>query len=125
MRTDQNGPNSDNDSRYKIINCPNEHYGVTLTTVNFAAGVDSGSAVILGNASSGSITVTLPLAADQPGDVFFIKKIDANQAVVNVTASGDDTIDGAATQVLGTRYQVIQVVSDGETTWHIVGGYSP
>ena len=73
--------------------------------------------LILSDASSGPLTVTLPPAADSAGSSFFIKKTDASTNVVNV--SSPDTIDGLVTQTITLQYDVLNPVSDG-TAWFLV-----
>lgn len=105
-----------------ILNRPDLYYGVVIVTAAFAAGVDSGRCVILCN--NGAITVTLPLAADEPGKAYYIKKIDAAGGAITILPSGADTIDGATSgaggQTLADQYDVMLVVSDGGTAWHIL-----
>lgn len=74
--------------------------------------------VILGDASGGAFTVTLPTAVGIPGKRYTIKRTSSSN---NVTVDGDgsETIDGATTKALATQYAAIVVVSDG-TGWHIV-----
>ena len=74
--------------------------------------------IILANATSGAITITLPPADPYKGVAFTIKKTDATN---NVTIDGDgsETINGAATYVLTTQHEVVTVVSDG-SGWHII-----
>lgn len=103
------------DDRYPLMNHPYLHYGVVTASANFAAGVDSAAAVILVN---GAFTVTLPLAANFPGKSFFIKQIAA--AAATIARSGADLIDGAASQPLADQYDVMHVVSDGVSAWHIL-----
>jgi hypothetical protein len=108
------------DDRYPILNHPYLHYGVVATAVNFSAGVDSGDAVIL--ATTVPLTVTLPLAAENVGQAFYIKK--ATAAAGNLTiarAAAAETIDGAmADAIISTAQAAILIVSDG-TGWWIIG----
>lgn len=102
------------DDRYNLLNHPYLHYGVVTTNLPFAAGVDSGAAVIL---ASGGITVTLPPAADNRGQAFWIKNVGAVGAITIDTLGGIDFIDGALTQTLADQYDVMCVVSDGTAWW--------
>jgi hypothetical protein len=97
--------------------------GVTIsgtTTVNaFATGVQpvnaseacSGAAVVLANASSEAINMTLP--AVFTGQFITIKKTDSSANTVTITPPSGSTIDGAANKVLTLQYQSITVVCDG------------
>ncbi len=73
--------------------------------------------LILSDASSGPLTVTLPAAADSEGASFFIKKIDSSTNVVDVTSP--DTIDGLVTQTITLQYDALNPVSNG-TAWFLV-----
>jgi hypothetical protein len=102
--------------------------GVTIagnTTVNaLATGVQSasasaacnGAAVVIADATSGSIVMTLP--APLAGQTITIKKICPSANTVTITPISG-TIDGAASKVLTVQYQSITVVCDG-TNYFIV-----
>lgn len=47
------------------------------------------------DATSGSLTMTLPTAASSTGKVFYIKKIDSSANSVIIDGAGAETIDGA------------------------------
>lgn len=81
--------------------------------------LDSGDDVILANASSAALVMTLPSAsgANQEGKVYDIKKTDSTSN--NVTVSGVQNIDGALTAVLSLQYEAITVISNG-TQWWII-----
>jgi hypothetical protein len=67
---------------------------------------------ILGDATGGIITLTLPTPAAAAGLVFNFKKIDvsANTVIIN---AGSYTIDGANTFNLSSQYDAITLVSNG------------
>ncbi len=89
----------------------------TTNTITASATIPSNPTVILANATSGAITVTLPRAANMRNGTFFIKKIDTSANAVTVAGGGTDTIDGAATNVLAAAYKAIFICSDGATWW--------
>ncbi len=72
--------------------------------------------VIIADASSGILTVTLPAASETTGKSITVKKID-NANNVNVASS--DNIDGQPSLALVSQYDVIEVVSDG-STYHVM-----
>jgi len=74
--------------------------------------------VILGDATSGSIIITLPLASAQKGRVYHVKKIDDSVNTVTIKGSGSETIDGDNTKVLSSQYLAFSVITD-ETQWWI------
>lgn len=73
--------------------------------------------LILANATSASITVTLPVAADSDGTVIVVKKTDSSSNTVVVDGNGSETIDGATTQTLTSQYDSISVACDGAVWW--------
>jgi len=75
---------------------------------------------ILGNATGGAITITLPKAATVNGKVYVIKKVDASGNAVTIDGDGAETIDGSATQALSSQYDKAVIQSDG-SNWHIIG----
>lgn len=80
---------------------------------------------ILGNASGGAFTFTLPTAVGASGKIYLLKRTDqtlANQITVNTTSS--QTIDGITSTTLATQYESIRVRSDG-ANWQIDQRYIP
>lgn len=78
---------------------------------------------IIADTTANAITVTLPLAAEEPGRVYEVKLIRPGANNLTIAASGSDTLDGAATIVLNTTLQSRILRSDGNVRWHVVGGY--
>ena len=73
---------------------------------------------ILGDTTSGPLTVTLPSAGGgSKGHVYNVKKIDATANAVTIAADGAETIDGATTYVINTQYTSRTVISDGIQWW--------
>lgn len=76
--------------------------------------------VVVVDATSAAVTVTLPAVAGMPAGTWYaIKKTDATGNTVTVDANASETIDGATTQVITGRYTTLTIVSDG-SSWHIV-----
>lgn len=82
----------------------------TLTSDDQAVTVD---------ATTSSITVTLPPAASAPGKVYSVSKSDASINPVTIAPTGGQTIDGLPSQVLVFQYQYLMFVSDG-TNWRVM-----
>jgi hypothetical protein len=90
---------------------------VSTKTANYTA-LQSDD-VILGDATSGAITITLPTAVGNTGEVFHIKKIDSSVNAVTIATTSSQTIDGVTTQTLGVQYKNLTVVSNG-SGWDIL-----
>ena len=81
----------------------------------------SGSSVVLANATSGNINVTLP-SPSVIGITIEVKKTDASVNTVTLTPSSG-TIDGQSSIVLTDQYMGFTVVADG-TNWHGISSFS-
>ena len=79
--------------------------------------------LILVTAGAGGVPVTLPLAVNNYGKVYWVAKMDVAVGVVTVTRAGGDLIDGAATSVLVNQWDAVGLISDGVTTWKRIGGF--
>lgn len=79
-------------------------------TVTIADGDD---VTILIDATAGNKTVTLYTAVGNTGRRITVKKTDATANTVTIDPNGAQTIDGAATVVLGGQYATLRVQADG------------
>ena len=93
--------------------------GVATRTVTANTTAGPTDQVILVNATAGAVTVTLPNYRTCNKRVT-VKKIDASANVVTIAATSTETIDGAATQTISSRWVAIEVASDQKTGWYIV-----
>ena len=82
----------------------------TLTTTDFT---------VLGNASTGAITLTLPTAVGVSGQIYTLKKIDSSANVVTIATTSAQTIDGQSSYSLSLQYAGIQVQSTN-SNWVII-----
>lgn len=87
---------------------------ITVTTTPYNA--QDGDEIILVDATSGAITVNLATPVD--GTQITIKKIDASANTVTIDGNGN-TIDGSATQTIGTQYTALKLAADGNN-WFMV-----
>lgn len=87
---------------------------ITITS-NYAPTIHD--QIILVNAVSGAVTVTLPTAADSENLRLDIKKIDASANAVTVTSA--QNIDGTASKSLAFQYDSLTFVCSG-STYHII-----
>jgi hypothetical protein len=75
--------------------------------------------LITGDATGAAFNVTLETAVGIAGRQHTVKKIDASANAVTVNTTSAQTIDGAATFALATRWKYVTVESDG-ANWLIV-----
>lgn len=90
---------------------------VSVRTGSYSPAVDK-TEVVLVNASSGSVGISLPTAVNNK-NLYTVKKIDSSSNNVVITTSGSETIDGGASAILKVRYVSITVVSDG-SDWSVI-----
>lgn len=88
----------------------------TKTTSYALTGTDE---VILADATSGSVTMTLPTAATKAGQTFTVKKKDSSANTVTIATTGGQTIDGSSNAVISVQGVSITVVSDS-VNWYII-----
>lgn len=96
---------------------PASGLSVTSKTANY--NITASDDVILVNATSASVSVTLPDSTANSGKIFYIKKTDAsfNRVVINTTSS--QTIDGSTSTTLNTTNEDLELISDG-SNWQIL-----
>jgi hypothetical protein len=92
-------------------------FATSTKTSNYTiAGTD---VVIFANATSGNVTITLPVASANAGYRFYIKRVDGSINTCSIMRSGSDTIDGQTSMNLDTQYMSLTVVSDG-SAWYVI-----
>lgn len=85
--------------------------GYSLTTTD---------ATIFANATSGNVTITLPLASTVAGYQFNVKRIDSSTIYsASVACSGSDTIDGLSSINFPQQYMSMTMISNG-SAWYIL-----
>lgn len=90
---------------------------VVTKTAAYTATQNDG--LILVDATSGAITITLPTAATSVGRVYTVQKIDGGANAVTVDGAGAETIGGAATKALADQYDSITIACNG-TAWYVL-----
>jgi len=88
---------------------------IRTVTANTTALLTDG--MILADATSGPITVSLPAASEAFEQEFTVKKIDATLSSVILDPDGSETIDGNTTITTTTQYTSFTIKSDGVTWW--------
>lgn len=92
-------------------------YLFTVTRVTSAYTMTLNDSVILVDASSGAVTVTLKPARECERKRVTIKKIDSSANAVTVDADSSEEIDGATTKSLASQYDSVELVSQGGAWW--------
>ena len=77
---------------------------------------------IFADASSGDITVTLPLSytTGVQHQQWYVKKVDTSSNTVTISGDGGDLIDGQSTQVLTNAYQSLTFTTAKSGEWYII-----
>ncbi len=88
-------------------------WNVTSQSANYTA---SDGDIVLVDASSGAVTITLP--SPSSGAKVRVKKTDASTNIVTVSPSATETIDGSSSHSISKQYETYEYVSDG-TNWFI------
>jgi hypothetical protein len=91
--------------------------GLTTKTANYT--MTTSDCVILADATSSAITITLPSAANT-GMIVHIKKVDSSANVVTISRAGTDTIEGVNTVSLSVRYSSRTFVANGGGLWLVL-----
>lgn len=102
-----------------VWSTPSTGMSSSVLTVSVTAGLSTANDVILADASSGSLTLTLPLAVGAAGHTFRIKKIDSTSNAVTVIRQGSNLIDGVTSISLGIQNESFDVISNG-TNWYVL-----
>jgi len=86
--------------------------------------LDDQNQVCLCNATTGNITLNLPVASSTPsGTQYQIKKIDSssNTVIITPNSGAGDLIDGSTTYTLSNQWEGVIIVCDGGD-WYVTGG---
>jgi hypothetical protein len=110
-------PGNDNVDVTLIVNPAGIIHPVRTETTSYLALLTD--EYILGDATLGAMTITLPTVASSVGKLYTVKKIDSTANIVKVDPNGAELIDGAADFDLLSQHEVIEFVCDG-TEWWIV-----
>jgi hypothetical protein len=106
----------------QILDASNLAFSSSSATTNTTLTQTDGINVILINATSGAVTVTLPTAVANAAS-FIIKKTDSSTNTVTIDAYSTETIDGGTTYVLNDQYNYVEIVSNG-TNWVVTNEFN-
>jgi hypothetical protein len=76
--------------------------------------------LVLADATSAALTVTLYSAVGNKGRTIAVKKTDSSANAVTVDGAGSETIDGSATASLSSQWSAKTLQSDG-SNWFVIG----
>jgi hypothetical protein len=95
--------------------------GLALRTVTTNYTMSTGAdCMVLADATSGVVTVTLPSAGGANSSaIYMVKRTSSAANNVTVATTSSQTIDGATTKTLGSQYATIMVQSNG-SNWFII-----
>jgi hypothetical protein len=102
-----------------LINAANTNNFAAIETVTGDYTATIFDSTILCDATSASLTVTLPAASGLAGRLFNIKKIDSTTNTVTIAPSGADTVDGDTSAIIELQWVNVVVHSDG-ANWYIL-----
>lgn len=95
-------------------------------TANYTVLTTDKGFIILVDASSGAVTVTLPAAATAAdGFYVYVLKTDSSTNAVTIDGDGAETIDGQTTLVLGNQYDAAMVVTNATAWFAPIKKYQP
>lgn len=92
----------------------------TVTTIFTDTTLDLTDDVMLCDATSAPITVTLPSAVGITGKPYEIVKEDPTGNIITVDPDGTETINGDPNIIITDQYNTIRIVSTG-STWRRLG----
>lgn len=92
---------------------------IAVDTYTSAQTLTTANDVVLVDATSGDLTITLPTAVGNEGKIFKIKKTDTSNNVITIDGNGSEQIDGAATRFLRTRLECLEIISNN-ADWDIL-----
>lgn len=97
---------------------------VPVLSASTATGNISGTQhVVLADASSAEMGLTLPAAAEFIGRCYTVKKVDVSANAVLLSASSGEYVDGAAFKTIDSHNEAVTVVSDG-LQYHVIGHFT-
>ena len=89
-------------------------FNITTVTSDYTVTIET---VILCDASTGKITITLPPVSTSTGILIHIKKIDSSSNTVVIDGYESETIDNGATAILTTQYEAIGLACNKNGWW--------
>ena len=92
---------------------------LSIATKTSAYTLTTNDDVILVDASSSTVTITLPSAVGVSGETYHVKKIDSTANNVVIESTGSETIDGELFKIITSQWTSLHLVSNG-TSWFVI-----
>lgn len=89
----------------------------TLTTQTSSYTVPENIFYVRADATSATMTVTIPPAVGRDGRKILVCKVDSSGNAVTVAATGTDTIQGSASISLAAQWNKALLISNGNNGW--------
>jgi len=96
----------------------NGYLTLNSTAVSTNATLDNTVCIVYADATSGSITLTLPAVAVSTGFTYFIQKRNSANSVI-LDGNASETVNGATTYTISTQYAAAIIHCDG-STWSVL-----
>lgn len=86
----------------------------SIVTVDESYSITPSDSIVVADASSGALTVTLPSSVGMTGKTYTVKRVSSSAGEVVVATTNSEIIDGAsAYSELSTQWATVIVVSNG------------
>ena len=93
------------------------HRRHVIKTITTSYTLDPLDDILLVNAASGNITVTIYSTAGNEGNTHFIKRVDTSSNTVSFSMTGSDTLDAQTLYQLVNYGSGAEIFGDGSSSW--------
>lgn len=90
-----------------------------ITSITTTTSLNQTYFTVLCDASSGDVTLNLPVVSSAVGRLYNVKKVDSTGNSCILDGNGSETIDGATTKVITIQWQTIQIQANS-AAWFIL-----
>ena len=101
------------------INRASDGYLFPVMAITASYTINYNDGVILADATSGNITITLLPALEMTQKRIVIMKTDASANTVIIDGNASETINGALTNVLSTQYATVEITAYNGA-WYVI-----
>lgn len=90
-----------------------------VKSITASATLDGTATLILADATSAAITLTLPSPSTATNRIYGVIKTDSGSNAVTLTPAASETINGASSKALSAQYDKTWIFTDG-TNWYLL-----